>query len=138
MFFVDHDEPEILQRREHRAARADDDARATGMNLVPFVVAFALGQMAVQNGDCLLRLGKPAFETFDGLRRQRNFGHENNCGASAVQRCADGLQINFGLAGARDAVEQNRTCVLRSIECLRDFTLMRAFAPHSERDSTLQ
>ena len=51
VFFIDNDESEILQRREHRAARADHDARATGMNLVPFIVAFAFGQMTVQNRD---------------------------------------------------------------------------------------
>src|SRR5262249_24357023 len=56
-----------------------------------------------------------------GLRRKRDFGHENNCGTSAVERCADGLKIDFRLAGTRDAVDQNRTCVLTCVECSRDF-----------------
>jgi hypothetical protein len=45
----------------------------------------------------LLRLGEPAFEAFHRLRRKRDFGDENNCRASAVERRADGLQINFVL-----------------------------------------
>ena len=105
VFFIDNDEPEVLQRREDCAARADHDAGAAGMNLVPFVVAFALGQMTVQNSDGILRLGETAFEAFHRLRRKRDFGNENNCRASAVERCADGLQINFRFAGTRDAVE---------------------------------
>ena len=44
VFFIDDDQPEIFQRREDRAARADDDARASRLNLVPFVVAFAFRQ----------------------------------------------------------------------------------------------
>ena len=51
VFFIDDDQAEILQRRENGAARADDDPRAAGMNLVPFIVPFAFGQMAVQNRD---------------------------------------------------------------------------------------
>ena len=121
VFLIDDDEPEVRQRREDRAARADHDARAAVMNLVPFVVALALGQMSVQHRDCILRLGEPAFEALDGLRRKRNFRDENDCRASAVERCADGLQINFRLAGARHAVEQNRARVFRCVECLPDF-----------------
>ena len=43
VFFIDDDEAEIFERREDRAARADDDARAAGMNLVPFIVPLAFG-----------------------------------------------------------------------------------------------
>ena len=43
VLFIDDDEPEILQRRENGAARADDNARASGMNLMPFIVSFAFG-----------------------------------------------------------------------------------------------
>ena len=138
VFFIDDDESEIFQRREDRAARADHDPRAAGMNFVPFIVAFAFGQMTVQNRDGVLRLGEPAFEALNRLRRKRNFRDENNCRASVIERRADRLQINFRFAGTGDAVEQNRTRVFRCVECLLDFDLMRAFAPRSERDSTLR
>ena len=121
VFFIDNDESEILQRREYRAARADHDPGAAGMDLVPFIVAFALGQMTVQNRDVVLRLGEPAFKAFHRLRRKRDFRDQNNCRASMVERRADGLQINFCFAGTRDTMEQNRTRILRCVECLRDF-----------------
>ena len=78
VFFIDNDQPEILQRREHCAARADHDPGAAGMNLVPFIVALALGQMTVQNRDVVLRFSEPAFEAFHRLRRERDFGNEND------------------------------------------------------------
>ena len=120
VFFIDNDESEILQRRENSAARADHDPRAAGLNLVPFIVPFAFGQMTVQNSDVILRLGEPAFEAFHRLRRKRDFRNENNGRTSAVERRADRLQINFRFAGTRDAVEQNRPRVLRCVECLLD------------------
>jgi hypothetical protein len=113
VFFIDNDESEVLQRGEHSAARADHDAHATGTNFVPFIVAFAFGQMTVQNRDGILLLGEPAFEAFHRLRRKGNFGYENNGRASAVERSADGLQINFRFAGTCYTVEQNRARVLR-------------------------
>src|SRR5262249_41387380 len=122
MFFIDNDESEIFQGRENSAARADYNPRATRMNLVPFIVALALGQMTVQNSDVILCLGEPALEAFHCLWRKRDFGDENNCCPSAVEGRANGLEVNFRLAGTRDAVEQDRTCVLRGIECLSDFT----------------
>src|SRR6202011_5748288 len=48
MFFIDNDESEVLQGREDRAARADHNSGASGMELVPFVVALAFRSMAVQ------------------------------------------------------------------------------------------
>ena len=112
VFLIDHDEAEIFQGREDRAARADHDARPTGMDLVPFIMPFALGQMAVQHGDRVLHVGKTAFEPLDRLRGQRNLWNQNDSGASAVERGADRLQINFRFPRAGDAVEQNRARVL--------------------------
>ena len=43
VLLIDDDQPEIFQRREHGAAGANDDASAAGMNLVPFIMAFAFG-----------------------------------------------------------------------------------------------
>ena len=51
VFFIDDDQPEVFQRGEDRAPCADDDVRAAGLNLVPFVVALAFGQTAVQDRD---------------------------------------------------------------------------------------
>ena len=50
VFFIDHDQSEIYERRENGAAGADDDARPARMHLVPFIVPLAFRQMAVQDG----------------------------------------------------------------------------------------
>jgi len=51
--------------------------------------------VTVQHSDVVLRLGEAAFEAFCRARRKGDFGDENNCRASAVERRADGLQLNF-------------------------------------------
>ena len=51
VLFIHDDEAERIDGREDGRARADDDARAALADLVPFVVAFAGGEMAVQHGD---------------------------------------------------------------------------------------
>ena len=43
VFFIDYDEAQVFERGKNRTARADDDARAATMNLVPFVMALAFG-----------------------------------------------------------------------------------------------
>jgi hypothetical protein len=43
VFFIDDNKSQVFQRREDRAACADYDARAAGMDFVPFIVSFALG-----------------------------------------------------------------------------------------------
>src|SRR6266513_4854687 len=77
--------------------------------------------MAVQYCDRILRFGKATLETFDRLRRKRNFGHEDDRAASAFERSPDRLQINFRLAAAGHSVQQNRTRSLREIERLGYF-----------------
>ena len=54
MFFIDDDESKLFERRKYRTARSDNNARTTGMNFVPFIVAFALRQMAVQDSNAIL------------------------------------------------------------------------------------
>ena len=73
VFFIDHDEPEIFERRKNRAARADHDACSARVNFVPFIVAFAFRQMTVEDGDRIRHVGKATLETLHRLRRQRNF-----------------------------------------------------------------
>ena len=115
VFFIDDDEPEIFERRENRAARADHDPRAAGMDLVPFIVPLAFRQMAVQDGDVVRLLGEAALETLDGLRRERDFRNEHDRRLAARERGADRLQINFRFAAAGHAVEQNRRGAFRRL-----------------------
>src|SRR5260370_405982 len=77
--------------------------------------------MAVQYCDRILRFGETTLETFDRLRRKRNFGHEDDRAASALQRSPNCLQINFSLAAAGHCVQQNWSRVFRRIERLGYF-----------------
>ena len=70
VFLIDDDQPEIFQRREDRAARADHNPRPRGVDFVPFIVPLAFRQMAVQHRDRVVQVRKPAFEPLDRLRRQ--------------------------------------------------------------------
>src|SRR5438874_13826991 len=77
--------------------------------------------MAVQYCDRILCFDKTTLETFDRLRCKRNFGHEDDCAASAFERRSDCLQINFGLSATGNSVQQNRSRTLRRVECLGNF-----------------
>ena len=68
----------------------------------------------------MLCLSETAFESFHRLRREGDFGNEDDRCAPAIKRCPDGLQIDFSLAGTGDAVEQNRACALGRVERLHD------------------
>ena len=121
VLFIDNDEAEIFQRRENSAARANHDPGAAGMNFVPFIVSLAFGEVAVQNGHIVLRLGKPAFEALDRLRRERNFGNKHDGAAAALQCGANSLQIDLSLATAGHAVQQNRARLFWRFESISDF-----------------
>ena len=120
VFFIDNDESQAFERREDGTARPDGDPRPAGMNFVPFIVALAFGQMAVQHGDRVLRFGKTAFETLHRLGRKRNFRDENNRTASPFERGTNCLQINFSLPTAGNAMEQDRARVFRRVKRLRN------------------
>ena len=49
VFFVDDDEPESGQRREHRRPRPDDEIHITTTDPVPLIVTLAVGERAVLN-----------------------------------------------------------------------------------------
>ena len=51
MLLVDHDQPEVADRREDGRARADRDARLARAQPPPLVVALALAERGVQQRD---------------------------------------------------------------------------------------
>src|SRR2546427_343938 len=75
-------------------------------NFVPLIVPLARAEMAVQPCDLLVL--EPRAEPFDGLRCQRNLGHEQDRVLALMQRVFDGLQIDFRLAAPGDAVNKDR------------------------------
>ena len=75
VLLVDHDQPEVGDRREHRRPRADGDPRAPGAQPAPLVVALALAQRRVQQRD---GVAEARLEARDGLRRERDLRHEHD------------------------------------------------------------
>ena len=103
VLLVDDDQPEILDRREHGRARADADPRLALAQAPPLLVALGRAQLRVQHRDGVAE----AFdEAPDDLRGQRDLRHEHDRAASLLQRGRGGAQVDLGLAGAGDAVQQ--------------------------------
>ena len=112
MLLVDDDQPEVGDRREDGGARADRDPRLAGAQPPPLVVALALPQRGVQQRDGVAEAG---LEAPDGLRRQRDLGHEHDHALPALQRRGGGPQVDLRLARAGDAVEEVR-CARRALD----------------------
>ena len=105
VLLIDHDEAELVERGEYRRAGADDDPRLTPMGGAPGVAALAGAALRMHDDDAGT---EAALETLDQLRRQRDLGHEHQHLAAMGQRPGNGLKIHFGLAAARDAVQEMR------------------------------
>ena len=103
VLLVDDDEPEVGDRREDRAARPDADARLAGAQAAPLVVALPRAELGVQDRD---GVAEARHEAVDHLRRQADLGHEDQHAAPLGQRLGGGAQVDLGLAGAGDAVQE--------------------------------
>ena len=108
MLLVDHDQPEVGDRREHGRARADGDPRLAGPQPPPLVVALALAERRVQQRH---RVAEPSLEAGDGLRRQRDLRHQHDHPAPARERLRARAQVDLGLARPGDAVQQLRAAL---------------------------
>lgn len=107
MFLVDDDDAEVLKGGEDGGAGPDDDVGAVFVDLEPFVVALAFGEVGVKDGNAFFAVGEARFEAFDGLRGEGDFGDEDEGGLILGENVGDGLEVEFGFAGAGDAVEED-------------------------------
>jgi len=80
VFLVHDDEAERFDGRKNRRTRAMTMRARALAYLVPFIVAFAGGQMAVQDRHERLEFAgtEPRLESLDRLRRERDFRHQHN------------------------------------------------------------
>ena len=78
MFFIDDDESEVGERGEDCAPCPDDDAGFPSADAVPFVVAFSVGEVAMKDCHFVPGAGETRFESFDGLRGERDFRDEHD------------------------------------------------------------
>ena len=103
MLLVDDDQPDVVQRREHRRARAHADPRLAAAQAHPLVVALADAERRVQHGDDVAEAG---LEAPQHLRGERDLGHEHDRRAPGLQRRLHRPEIDLGLARAGDALQQ--------------------------------
>ena len=130
VLLIDDNNPQAVKRREDGAPRADNDARRTRMNLVPFVVTFARREMAVKHRNLLLKVGESCLKTFHRLRREGDLRHQDERGPAETERMLYGLQINFRLSAPGDAEEQQRPARIlnRLIESFHSDVVVRRSA----------
>ena len=103
MLLVDHDQAGVGDRREDRRARADADPCLTRAQPPPLVVARPGRHLRVKQRN---RVAEAAPEAIHGLRSQRDLGHQDDRAPPARQRLPGRFEVDLGLAGAGDAVEQ--------------------------------
>ncbi len=102
VLFVDNDQPEAREGHEDRAASSDQHARVAAAARVPRLCALAFGQAGVIHR----RVAEATGKALERLRGQRDFGDQHQYLVAAGEDGLDRLQINLGLAAARDAVQQ--------------------------------
>ena len=116
VLFVDDDQAEIGEGQEQSRARADDDARFAARHGAPQPLALA-------GRDRRVPLGRPRAEaggeTVEELRRQRDLRQQHQRLPPGAQGRGDRLEIDFGLARAGDAFEQDRARRPRSNRLLK-------------------
>ena len=81
----------------------DADARLAAAQAPPLVVALAVGERRVQDGDAV---AEPGPEAGHRLRREADLGDEDDRRAAAGERRLDRGEVDLGLARAGDAVQE--------------------------------
>ena len=103
VLFVDDDELEIGQGREHGAARAHDDIQSTASRQLPVLAAGAHAQVTVQRRDAA---AEALAEDAQDLRGERYFWHKNQSLAAGFTRGLCGAQVDLGFAAGGHAVQR--------------------------------
>ena len=94
--------PSLRGRGEDGAASADDHLHLPVGDAPPVLAALGGVQMAVQHRD----VAAAAAKRLDGLRRQADFGNEDQRFLALAHDFLDGAEVEFGLAAAGDAVQE--------------------------------
>jgi len=106
VFLVDHDQPKVRQRREHRRTRAHHHPRLPQGHRHPRVETLARGQVAMPDDHLGAQVGQPRTQPPDRLGGQGDLGHQEDRRATLGDDLADERDVDLGLARARDSVEQ--------------------------------
>ena len=103
MLLIEDDEADVGQGRVERRARAHHHLDFTRPRAAPEMMSFAVAEATVRHGDLAREAGGDAAQRLCG---QRDFRDEEERLPTLLQRELDGAQINFGLAAAGYAVQQ--------------------------------
>jgi hypothetical protein len=103
VLFVDDDDAKVLHGGEDGGTGADNDVGLAAAETLPFVVALAGGEGAMQDGHAVAETG---LEAPDGERGERDLGDQDDGAAPAGEGLGQSLEVDLGLAAAGDAVEQ--------------------------------
>ena len=106
MFLIDHNQPDIIHRREHRQPRANHQLRLSQHRAQIILRAPACRHLAVQHGG--RHVGKTVFHPFQKLWREVDFGQQKQYLPPLRQHFRHRIEIHFGLAAAGNAVQQKR------------------------------
>ena len=104
VLLVHDDETHIGERGEQRRARAHHHVGAALADHVPLIEALAGREARVQDGHVV---SEAATKAPHRLRRERDLGDKHDGTAPARELALDGVEVDLGLARARDAVDEH-------------------------------
>src|SRR5205814_602919 len=96
---------DVRKWREDREPRAGDEIYNPGPDATPLVSPFACAEGRVNEGHRDVEIGPKAIH--EG-QRQRDLRHEDERRPAGLEARRDRLDVDSRLAGARDAVEEQR------------------------------
>ena len=103
VLLVEDDQPQVGDRREDGRAGPDADARLALAQAPPLLVALAGRHAGVHHRD---GVAEARGEAREDLRRERDLRDHHDHAAPRLERRLGGAQVDLGLAGSRDAVQQ--------------------------------
>ncbi len=74
MAFIHHDQPQVFQRHEQRAAWADDNRKVAIAHAPPGVITFPFGKLRMDHTDLV---GEAREEALDRLGGEGNLRHKD-------------------------------------------------------------
>ncbi|MNM38523.1 hypothetical protein D3C81_492800 [compost metagenome] len=103
VFLVDDDDAEVLERGEHRGAGADQDGGSAVAAGEPGIEPLPVVHGGVHRHHRHL---EATAEAVDGLGGEAYFRHHHQGLLARLEQGLEDAQVDLGLAGARDAVQQ--------------------------------
>ncbi len=103
VLLVDDDDAEVVKRGEHRGAGADQDGGAAVAAGQPGIEPLPIVHGGVHRHH---RYVEAAPEAVDGLWSESDLGHHYQRLFARLEQGLEDAQVNLGLAGAGDAIQQ--------------------------------